>query len=107
MTANMDRRTFIATATAAVTLPPVTVLPAVADPNPGILYAPAPCPTCGARTEAEAETMCRPTQDFGGDWSCAAGDRADAEGRLTQPTKESLDAFDAWLDREAKRQGWA
>lgn len=62
----------------------------------GLVMAPTPCPGCGAKNEAEANTMCRPSSDQTGEHSCR-GNFNDA-GISVQPTKESLAAMDAWID---------
>lgn len=69
-------------------------------------WKPALCPQCGARTEDEAETLCLPTSDETGEYSCPGGERSDAQGRLLQPTPESLLAMDRRIDAEVRRLGW-
>lgn len=68
---------------------------------PEIKFAPAPCPTCGARTTDEAGPICRPSSDETGEVFCP-GDRTDAQGRILQPTPESLAALDAWIDAQVE-----
>lgn len=72
---------------------------------PGLSYERAPCPRCGAVTAAEAEGRCQPTRDHTDEWTCP-GDEEDAEGFLMQPTAASIEALDAWVTAEAKREGW-
>lgn len=78
------------------------------DPMPALDYTPAPCPQCGARTFAEAETKCTATQGMDGDYHCAGGDCPEpSEGDLLRfPTDESIARLEAWYDRDAKRMGW-
>lgn len=64
----------------------------------GLVMVATPCPGCGARTEKEAETMCRPTTDQTGERSCC-GEFND-EGISVQPTPESIAAMDAWIDEQ-------
>jgi hypothetical protein len=73
------------------------------DPCPAVVLAPAPCPRCGATTDREAETLCKPTLEACDEWTCP-GESSDEEGRLVQPTPESLAAIDAWVDRHAPRE---
>lgn len=72
---------------------------------PPIQYAPAPCPACGAANVREAALRCKIRFDETGEASCP-GDVEDPEGRILQPTRESLQALDRWIDAEARRQGW-
>lgn len=65
---------------------------------PALQYERAPCPWCGAKTEDEAGTMCKPKSDQTGEVSCA-GD-FDAAGFSIAPTAASLAALDAWIDRQ-------
>jgi len=65
-------------------------------PMPGLVYVPTPCPTCGARTLDQANTLCRPIEDQTGERSCEADFNDD--GVSEQPTPESLAARDAWID---------
>jgi len=66
---------------------------------PPLIYAPAPCPRCGAATAALAETLCRPSQDETGEYDCPGGE-PDNQGRLLQPTPESIAALDHWIDTD-------
>jgi hypothetical protein len=67
----------------------------------GLVFVPTPCPTCGARTEKEAETMCRPSSDETGERYCN-GEFNEA-GIAVQPTPESIAAMDAWIDEEVRK----
>lgn len=69
------------------------------DPPPAEIWAPAPCPRCGARTEREAEAVCKPGFDETGEHVCP-GSQQDAEGRILQPSPEYLAALDAWIERQ-------
>lgn len=66
---------------------------------PPLKYERAPCPTCGATTEDEAGTMCRPGSDQTGEVFCAG--EFDGQGFSIKPTAASLAEFDAWIDRNA------
>jgi hypothetical protein len=70
-------------------------------PMPAVAYAPAPCPTCGARTVKEANGLCRPRFDETGEATCAGQDE-DESGNLTQPTPESVAALDEWIERHGR-----
>lgn len=70
-------------------------------PCPGLVYEPAPCPTCGARNDAAAVKRCRPSSDETGEVFCAATDAAGPDGLYRFPTKASLDAMDAWISAAA------
>jgi hypothetical protein len=78
----------------------------VSDGSHLLVWAPTACPKCGARTVDEAETRCRPTSDETGEYYCPGGDREDEQGRILLPTPESVDAMDAWIAEEMKREGW-
>lgn len=67
----------------------------------GLVFVPTPCPSCGAKTEKEAETMCRPTSDETGERSCN-GD-FNAEGISVQATPESIAELDRWCTEQAQR----
>lgn len=71
---------------------------------PSVVMMLAPCAQCGARTERQAETMCKATQGIDGDYHCAG--EFDARGRSVTPTPESIRAIDEWCQREAERNGW-
>lgn len=68
-------------------------------PMPSLVYTLAPCPGCGAVREEEAETKCRPSTDQTGERNCPG--EFDRDGNSIQPSKESLDAFDRWIDEQA------
>lgn len=73
------------------------------DDCPAIEYRPAPCPRCGAVTADEAAMKCQPAQTEDGEYYCPADDAPDIEdGRLQQPTKESVDR---WCDFQVKASG--
>lgn len=74
------------------------------DPRPPLKFKRTPCPQCGARTEKQAETMCKQTLGYDDEYHCAG--EFDANGWSIQPTAESLKANDEWYARETKRQGW-
>lgn len=63
------------------------------------------CPKCGARTEKQAETMCRPTQDETGDYSCPTDFTAtDKQGWFLGPTKAAEAASSAYWGEMCRRQ---
>lgn len=64
------------------------------DEMPRLVWIPAPCPKCGAKTEAEAEIRCRPSTDWTGERYC---DGEFEDGVSVQPTAESLAALDDWF----------
>lgn len=70
----------------------------MSDPAPKVEMAPAPCPDCGARTEVDAETMCRPRSDQDGEMYCNG---MFVGGASMQETSESLQALNEWCDRHA------
>jgi hypothetical protein len=57
------------------------------------------CEKCGASNERTAAGRCRPTQDQTGEYSCPAGDAADAEGFFLAPSAASIRQIDAAIDR--------
>lgn len=63
---------------------------------PELRYERAPCHMCGAVTEKEAETKCKPSTDPTSEWFC--GSDFDSEGYSVQPTTESLQVQDAWIN---------
>lgn len=71
------------------------------DPMPSMEFKRGPCVKCGARTERQAETRCKPTQEIDGDYHCP-GDFNEA-GWSIVPTKAGLDRLDAWIKREIER----
>ena len=65
-----------------------------------------PCHRCGAHTLSEAETLCRPTSDQSGEYSCPGSeDDADEEGYLRQPTAAAWDELGRWCDEQARQMG--
>lgn len=64
---------------------------------PSLVMKCAPCVHCGARTENQAETMCRSTQDWTGEHSCPG--EFDRNGRSVVPTAASLKALDDYYGR--------
>jgi len=64
--------------------------------QPSLIYRREPCHLCGAVTEQEAETKCRPTSDQTGERGC--GSEFDKEGFAVAPTEASLIAEAAWID---------
>lgn len=58
---------------------------------PDLVFVPTPCPGCGATTELEAETMCKPMSDETGERFCNGEFK---DGISVQPTPESLKALD-------------
>lgn len=65
----------------------------------------APCVKCGAMTELEAETKCRPSQDMSGEYECP-GD-FDEHGRSVVETQASIAAMAAWYEQHADCGGEA
>lgn len=63
---------------------------------PSLKYERAPCPACGALTEADAQMMCKPSTDDTGEVSCVG--EFNAQGFSIQPTAASLAAIDRWID---------
>lgn len=63
-----------------------------------------PCPDCGAETDVEAETKCRPSRDATDEWVCAA-EKTDAEGFFIFPTAESLARYCDWFSSEGPGAG--
>lgn len=72
-------------------------------PMPTLIFEPAPCPRCGARTEIEAADRCRPQEDWTGEKTCPSED-TDLAGNLLQPTAASLAALDAWYDEQGRKE---
>ncbi len=71
-------------------------------PAPALELERAPCPTCGARSEAEANGICQPRSDETGEVFCDASE-TDSEGYFLFPTQAYLVALDAWIDAEVER----
>ena len=65
-------------------------------PMPELQYRREPCHLCGAATEKEAATKCRPRSDETGERYCGAD--FDADGFAISATVESLAAMDTWID---------
>jgi hypothetical protein len=65
---------------------------------PPVRFEPGPCPGCGATTEVEANTMCKPSTDQTGEVSCAG--EFDGSGRSIVPTTESIKAINDWIDQQ-------
>ena len=63
-----------------------------------LVFSPAACPKCGAATVKQAESLCVPSQDETGEYYCPGSDREDAAGYLLQPTPQSIEAMNAWID---------
>jgi hypothetical protein len=64
-------------------------------PIPELKYVREPCHMCGAVTEGEAETKCKPKSDQTGERYCGC-DTFDAEGYALGPTLESMAAQESW-----------
>jgi hypothetical protein len=72
--------------------------------SPILVYEPAPCPRCGARTTTEAGLICRPERDETGEGTCPAMDCGEDErGQFLFPTAASQTALDDWYDEAADR----
>lgn len=70
-------------------------------------YERAPCPWCGAHTEAEAAPLCKPVQTQSGDYHCGQPEEdVDEAGYFVRPTPAALERLDAWVTAEAIREGW-
>jgi hypothetical protein len=67
-------------------------------------YERAPCEKCGATTERQAETLCRPVQDISGDYECPG--KFNARGQSIRQTADSVKQQSAWFSAEAARLGW-
>lgn len=68
-------------------------------PQPELVYAPAPCPKCGAVSALDAETKCQPVQDETGEWTCPSSDAiTNVDGLFMFFTAASLAEWDKWLD---------
>lgn len=72
-------------------------------PMPSPIFAPAPCPQCGAVDMDQANDLCRPSTDETGERYC--GGEFNDDGVSVQPTAESLAAIDLWCDAEERRIG--
>lgn len=70
------------------------------DPCPEVKMGIGPCPDCGATTEKDAETMCKPRVAPDGEWFCAGV--FDARGNSMVETPESLRALDEWCERQPR-----
>lgn len=70
------------------------------DPMPELIFAPTPCPQCGAMDEAQASILCKQTQGWDGEYWCEG--EFDEDGKSVQPTPESSAALDAWYDRQGR-----
>jgi hypothetical protein len=69
----------------------------ILDLMPSLNFVPTPCPRCHAVTFTEAETTCRPMQDFTGEYTCPVGDQqAHADDLIRQPTMASIALLQAW-----------
>lgn len=64
-------------------------------PMPDLKYHREACWKCGAVTEIDAETMCKPSTDQTGERYCGSDFH---EGFAVAPTSESVLAMDAWID---------
>jgi hypothetical protein len=73
----------------------------VADPMPPLKMKRSPCIQCGARTERQAETMCKQTLGHDDEYHCAG--EFDGQGWSVRPTPESIQRLDDWCSREAQR----
>lgn len=63
------------------------------------------CPKCGARTEKQAETKCRPSQDETGEYSCPGSEATvDAQGWFLGPTKAAEEADAIYWGEMCRRQ---
>jgi hypothetical protein len=68
-------------------------------------YRRAACPRCGARTERQAETICRPDRDITDEYTCPAGEKTDAQGFFIQETPASINLWVDWqLAQDAKAE---
>lgn len=73
----------------------------MADPQPRPEYEPAPCPQCGALNATQAETMCKQTQDWTGEYTCDG--EFNEQGVSVAITAASLKALDDWCDRMGRK----
>lgn len=64
-------------------------------PMPPLKYERGPCHACGAVTEKDAETKCRPSSDETGERWCGAD--FDKDGFAVGPTTESLQEQETWI----------
>lgn len=62
----------------------------------------AACPRCGARTEDEASTLCKPDTGPWGDYDCP-GDQSDDDGFILQPTAAALKRLDDWGTEQVEK----
>ena len=67
------------------------------EPMPEMQFEEVPCSKCGAITEKQAETTCRPRQDITGEYVCPGEFQ---NGRSVRPTAAGIAALDAWCTRE-------
>jgi hypothetical protein len=65
-------------------------------PKPDLIYQREPCSICGAITEKEAETKCKPQSDETGERYCGS---EFLNGFAVAATAESLAAESDWYDR--------
>lgn len=72
------------------------------DRQPELKFKRSPCPQCGARTEKQAETMCKQTLGYDDEYHCSG--EFDAKGWSMTPTTESLAALEAWYGEQLKQQ---
>ena len=57
----------------------------------------APCPWCGAKTEAEASEKCRPTQSICGDYYCGTPEEAPAPKGILHQSNPEHDRLSGYL----------
>lgn len=65
-------------------------------PCPAPEYELAPCPKCGARTEGEAETACKPRPDVTDEYVCPG--EFNSDGWSVRTTAASQKAIDDWCE---------
>lgn len=73
-------------------------------PMPSLEFKHAPCVKCGARTERQAETKCKPVQDMSGEYECPG--EFDKQGKSIVPTELSIRRLDAWCKADGERMDW-
>lgn len=68
---------------------------------PALKFKEAPCILCGARTERQAETRCKPSLGIDDEYTCPG--EFNARGYSHVPTPESMKWLDDWYAAENRR----
>jgi hypothetical protein len=70
----------------------------MSEEPPALDFVRRPCPKCGSRTERQAESRCRPTQGYDGDYHCPGGEDW-RNGWRVEPTARSIKRLDDYYGR--------